>query len=213
MKILALADETCKALYDYYVPGMLKDYDVILACGDLHAEYLSFIVTMARCPLLYVHGNHDASYEVNPPLGCDCIEDKIVVCKGLRILGLGGSMRYRPGEHQYTEKQMAKRIRKLRKKLKKYKGVDIVVTHAPVQGFGDMEDVCHRGFTAFRDLIDQYHPMYLVHGHVHTSYDHKLVREHTYGGAKLINACQRYDFEIGEDAFTPCKLKGDIPYV
>ena len=61
MRILAVADEECPALWDYYVPGRLKEYDLIISCGDLKAEYLSFLVTMARCPVLYVHGNHDTS--------------------------------------------------------------------------------------------------------------------------------------------------------
>ena len=88
MKILALSDETCKSLYDYYTPGKLSDYDLIISCGDLRPNYLSFLVTMARVPLMYVHGNHDVRYEKTPPEGCDCIEDKLVVYKGLRILGL-----------------------------------------------------------------------------------------------------------------------------
>ena len=61
MKILAISDEECPALWDYYVPGRLKEYDLILASGDLKADYLSFLVTMARAPVLYVHGNHDTS--------------------------------------------------------------------------------------------------------------------------------------------------------
>ena len=132
MKILALSDEECPALYDYYIPGRLKDYDLIISCGDLNAKYLSFIVTMARVPVLYVHGNHDAGYERTPPEGCDCIEDQIIVYNGLRILGLGGCRRYHPGPHQYTEKEMRRRIRKLRFQLWRHKGVDLVVTHAPL---------------------------------------------------------------------------------
>ena len=213
MKILALADETCKALYDFYSPGKLAEYDLILACGDLRAEYLSFIVTMARCPVFYVHGNHDAGYEMKPPLGCDCVEDKIVVYKGLRVLGLGGSFRYRPGEHQYTEKEMAKRIRKLRWKLRKSKGVDIVITHAPAAGLGDMDDPAHKGFACFLGLMEQYHPRYLVHGHVHPNYDQAVQREHIYGDTKVINAFERYTFEIPDDTILPCKWKGDLPYV
>lgn len=213
MKVLALSDEICKALYDHYVPGMLKDYNLILACGDLNADYLSFIVTMARCPVLYVHGNHDESYEVNPPLGCDCVEDIIVVYKGLRILGLGGCVKYRPGEHQFTEKQMQKRIRKLKKKLKKYGGVDIVLSHAPVAGYGDLPDVAHKGFECFRDFIDAYHPRYWIHGHVHKSYDHTMERVHRCGDTTIINACSRYEFEIDESSFEPCTLKGELPYV
>ena len=82
MKILAISDEECPALWDYYTPGKLNDYDLIISCGDLKASYLSFLVTMARCPLLYVHGNHDENYERRPPEGCDCIEDRLVTVYG-----------------------------------------------------------------------------------------------------------------------------------
>ena len=68
MKILTVADEESPIYYDYYKPGKLHEFDLILACGDLSASYLEFLVTMARCPLLYVHGNHDDSYEKKPPL-------------------------------------------------------------------------------------------------------------------------------------------------
>ena len=196
MKILALSDEECPALWDYYIPGRLKGYDLIISCGDLKPNYLSFIVTMANVPVLYVHGNHDARYERNPPEGCDCIEDDLVVINGLRIMGLGGSYRYRPGPHQYSEREMRKRIFKLRRKLRKHKGVDIVVTHAPPRGVGDAEDIPHRGFEAFLELIDQYHPQYLLHGHIHMSYGMDQTREREYHGTKVINTCERYVLEI-----------------
>ena len=67
MKILTISDEESPFLWDYYVPGRLSEFDLILSCGDLSAKYLSFLVTMARCPVLYVHGNHDGSYDRNPP--------------------------------------------------------------------------------------------------------------------------------------------------
>ncbi len=192
MKILALSDEECPALYDYYVPGRLKDYDLIISCGDLNAKYLSFIVTMARVPVLYVHGNHDGGYERNPPEGCDCIEDQIIVYDGLRILGLGGCYRYHPGPHQYSEKEMRRRIRKLRFQLWRHKGVDLVVTHAPPFGVGDDNDPAHRGFEAFLELIDKYHPKYLIHGHTHLRYGTDQTREREYHGTKVINVCERY---------------------
>ena len=196
MKILALSDEECPALWDYYMPGRLKGYDLIISCGDLKASYLSFIVTMANVPVLYVHGNHDSNYERNPPEGCDCIEDQLVVVNGLRILGLGGSYRYRPGPHQYSEKEMRKRIFKLRWKLRKHKGVDIVVTHAPPRGIGDAENLPHRGFEALLELIDKYHPKYLLHGHVHMRYGTDQTREREYNGTQVINTCERYVLEI-----------------
>ena len=134
MKLLIVSDEESAALWDYYQPGRLKEYDLIISCGDLKAKYLSFLVTMARCPLLYVHGNHDTDYVKEPPGGCDCIDDMLIEYNGLRILGLGGCRKYHPGAHQYTERQMRKRIRRLRWHLWRSGGVDIVVTHTPPEG-------------------------------------------------------------------------------
>lgn len=199
MKILILSDEECPAFWDHYQPGRLKEYDLILSCGDLNPKYLSFVVTMARAPLMYVHGNHDTSYERIPPEGCDCIDDQFVVYNGLRILGLGGSYRYRPGPHQYTDKEMRRRIRKLRWKLWWHKGVDIVVTHAPPAGIGDGDDRAHRGFASFLELIDKYQPKYLLHGHIHLRYGADQTRVRYRGKTQIINACERYVLEYPEE--------------
>ena len=199
MRILALADEELALFWDSYVPGRLREYDLILSAGDLKAAYLSFVVTMARAPVLYVHGNHDTGYAVTEPEGCDCIDGKIVEYRGLRILGLGGCVWYRPGDHQYTQKQMAKRIRKLRWDIAKYGGVDIVVTHAPPAGVGDSDDRAHQGFESFPELIDRYHPRYLLHGHVHKSYSMDFLREREYHGTQVINVCEKYVLDIPDE--------------
>ena len=199
MKILAVSDEEIPALWDYYVPGRLDDYDLIISCGDLRADYLSFLVTMAHCPVLYVHGNHDTGYATRPPEGCDCIDDAIVEYRGLRILGLGGCRWYHEGPHQYTEAQMRRRIRKLRYALWKTGGVDIVVTHAPPEGLGDDTDPAHRGFRALIELLDKYHPKYLLHGHVHLSYGTDKTRVREYNGTTVINASERYVLEVPDE--------------
>ena len=212
MKILTVSDEECLALWDFYVPGRLKDYDLILSCGDLNASYLSFLVTMARCPVLYVHGNHDGSYRTRPPEGCDCIDDAIVEYNGLRILGLGGCLRYHPGEHQYTEKEMRARIRRLKWQLRRLGGVDIVVTHAPPEGLGDGDDPAHWGFAALKELLDQYHPQYLIHGHVHTRYGASRPRMLEYGPTTIVNACERYVLDIQEPPCPDMKNYGQVIY-
>lgn len=199
MKILALADEECPELWDYYIPGRLKDYDLILSSGDLHATYLSFLVTMARCPVMYVHGNHDIGYEINPPEGCDCIDGVVTEYKGLRILGLGGCYRYRPGAHQYTEKQQRRRARRLRWQIARLGGVDIIVTHAPPYGVGDGEDLPHQGFETFLELIDFCHPKYLLHGHIHLRYGLDLQREREYHGTKVVNVCEKFTLDFPDE--------------
>lgn len=196
MKLLLLADKESPYLWEYYQPGRLREYDLILSCGDLNAEYLTFLATMGRAPLLYVHGNHDGNYDRHPPEGCDCIEDKLVTINGLRIVGLGGSRVYSGGKHQYTERQMNARIRKLGWQIRKAGGVDVVLTHAPARGFGDAEDYAHMGFEAFLPLLDRYRPRYLVHGHVHTEYGRDIPRMVQRGETTLINACERYTLEV-----------------
>ena len=199
MKILVLSDEEYPAFYENYVPGRLAGYDLIISCGDLNAKYLSFIVTMAHVPVLYVHGNHDVGYERAQPEGCDCIDGQMIVYKGVRILGLGGCKKYRPAPHQYTEKEMQKRLGRLRWKLWRHKGVDIVVTHAPPAGIGDAEDAAHRGFEAFLKLMDKYNPKYLLHGHIHLSYGADQTRVRAYGDTKVINATGQYVLEIPDE--------------
>lgn len=208
MRILAVADEECKALWDYYTPGKLKEYDLIISCGDLRASYLTFLVTMGRGPLMYVHGNHDTHYAIRPPEGCADIDGQLVLYRGLRILGLGGCRKYRPAPHQYSEKEMRKRIRKLKREIRLVGGVDVLVTHAPPRGVGDGEDPAHMGFECLLDFIDQYHPAYLLHGHVHSNYGYHHKPEQEYHGTQVINVSDRYTLDIPDpEPISPVREK------
>lgn len=193
MKILVVSDEPAPVYYDYYRPGKLDEFDLILSCGDLSRRYLEFLVTMAHCPLLYVRGNHDDSLIDEPPEGCECIEDRLVTVNGLRILGLGGSYRYKKtGRSMYTERQMERRIRKLRWKLRRAGGVDIVVAHAPIRGVNDMDNLTHRGFECFRDLVAMYSPKYFIHGHIHRNYGVNIPQISSCLTTTVINGCDYF---------------------
>lgn len=204
MKILAIADEESPYLWDYFEKSKLEGIDLIVSCGDLEPTYLSFLATFTSAPVIYVHGNHDDKYEKVSPEGCICIEDQIYVYKGIRILGLGGSMRYRPGQHQYTEWQMKKRVWKLKFQLFWRGGFDILVTHSPAYGINDGEDLAHRGFQTFVTLLEKYSPKYFLHGHVHMRYGRKYKRNDVYKNTKIINAYERYVFEYEEVNETKC---------
>jgi len=193
MRILLVADIESKFIWDHFDPERFQGIDLVISCGDLKSDYLSFIATMISAPVFYVHGNHDTNYETNPPGGCDSIEDKLVTFNGLRILGLGGSIKYSRNPfysippYQYTEKQMEKRIRKLWYKLMRNKGFDILVTHAPPYGIGDGSDLCHTGFKSFLTLLDKYKPKYMFHGHMHLNYG-RGKRTYDYNGTTIIDA-------------------------
>lgn len=196
MKILVLADHKSKFLYDYYEADKLKGVELIISCGDLDPNYLSFFATLCHAPVLYVRGNHDEIYEQRPPEGCICIEDQIYIHNGVRIMGLGGSMEYIPGaSNQYTERAMKHRIRKMRWKLWRNKGFDILVAHAPAFEVNDMEDRPHRGFACFRTLMEEYRPKMFVHGHVHANYGGAFKRQDRYEDTTVINAYEYYMIE------------------
>ncbi len=196
MKILAISDEESKYLWEYFDKSKLADIDLIISCGDLDPHYLSFLVTVSSAPVLYVRGNHDDKYENSPPEGCICIEDQIYVHEGVRILGLGGSMRYSTGANQYTEWQMKQRAAKLKFQLFRRRGFDILVTHAPAYQLNDGRDLPHQGFQVFRKLIEKYQPKFFLHGHVHLNYGRNQKRYDKYQDTHIINAFERCVFEF-----------------
>ena len=199
MKVLLIADEENKVLYEHYDPEKFREVDLIISAGDLHARYLEFLVTMGHAPLIYVPGNHDSNYVDFPPMGCDCADDRIIDFRGLRILGLGGSMKYKEGPYLYTEREMEKRIDRLRRMIMLFNGFDILLTHAPAKGYGDLEDLPHQGFQCFNDLLMRYKPKYMIHGHVHGNYGKfNRVRVHP-SGTVIINAYDKYDLNIKKE--------------
>ena len=199
MRILAIADLESRYYWDFFEKSKLEGLDLIISAGDLDPHYLSFLATYALCPVLYVHGNHDYKYETIPPDGCICIEDTVYEHQGVRILGLGGSMKYNMGHeslHQYTERQMAWRVAKARMKNSKKKGIDIFVAHSPAFRLNDGEDLPHMGFQCFYKILDKYQPGLYIHGHVHRNYGRKYVQEYAYNNTKIINAYERCIIDV-----------------
>ena len=175
----------------------LEGIDLILSCGDLPQKYLEYLTNFTAAPILYVHGNHDGSYKESEPGGCICVDDQVYTWKGLRIMGLGGCQRYNNEDtYQYTEKAMRRRVHKLEHQAHKRGGIDLLLTHAPAKGLNDGDDCAHRGFECFNEILDEYQPKWFIHGHVHLNYDAKLPRVCTRGNTTVINATERYVFEI-----------------
>jgi uncharacterized protein len=197
-RILAIADEVDDALYEDALQQLKPD--LILSAGDLPFDYLENLVTRAGVPLLYVPGNHDADVKyrrntfgpvvveepIPGPEGCDNVDGKIIEVNGLRIAGLGGSIRYREGPNQYTQAAMRRRALALELKARLHKRPDVLLTHSPPKGLGDGEDLPHQGFEAFHRLITVLHPQLMVHGHLHP-YGRKRSDRHL-GNTLIVNA-------------------------
>jgi Icc-related predicted phosphoesterase len=211
MKILAVADEVDEFLNGEKFETLRPD--IIVSCGDLPFDYLEFLVSSFNVPLLYVPGNHDPSVKradttwmsleqevpIPGPEGCDNVDGRVMEVRGLRIAGLGGSLRYKPGPNQYTQAQMRWRALNLEfrlrlKRVRSGRKLDVLITHAPPFGVGEAEDAAHVGFVAFRRIIDGLHPLVLVHGHLHPY--GKTRPERRIDDTRIINAIPSRVLEI-----------------
>lgn len=171
MKILGLSDEIVPFIYSAEVVEIFPEVDLVLSCGDLPAKYLEYVLTVLNVPLVYVPGNHDRD-DLRVPGGI-AADGEMVRVKGLRILGLGGSRRYKPrGRHQYTEWEMRMRSAKhlpelLWTTLRGRRAFDILLAHSPPYGIHDATDPAHIGFRSFRALMKRGRPRLMAHGHTH----------------------------------------------
>jgi len=172
------------------------DIDLIISCGDLPPEYLSFMIDSLKAPLYYVGGNHDIRYKAKPPEGGLNLHGRLIKFDGIQILGLEGSHWYNGGPYQYSEDQMRAIIRRLGPRLWWRGGVDVVVTHAPPRHIHDAEDPCHRGFECFHRLIQKYQPAYFIHGHIHREFPDPAKRITIFDRTKVVNTYGYYLLEI-----------------
>lgn len=199
MRILAVSDEIVPRIYHPSVRERFGEVELVLGCGDLPPSYLEFIVSSLDVPCLYVPGNHDGQPEhtdygltLTQPAGCICIDGRIRRHGGLVIGGLGGSLWYNGGAHQYSQRQMFVRVWRLLPRILWYRrangyGLDILITHAPPAGINDGTGA-HAGFTALRWLIERYPPRFLIHGHVHKNYRLTSSYDTRVGTTRVINA-------------------------
>ena len=199
MRILAISDTPEGWLWERWDRERVAGVDLVISCGDLPATYLEHIVTLANVPLVYVQGNHDTAYDDHAPEGCVSIDGQLRDFRGLRVMGLGGSIRYNDEVHGFTEAEMARKAARMALLASATGGVDLVVTHAPLRGYGDLDDLHHRGFEALGRLVERTRPRYLLHGHVHLEYGRiERVREHPCG-TTIVNVCGSYVLEIPDE--------------
>ena len=189
LKILSVSDFIDKSLKKRVEDRTLEPVDLIISCGDLDPEYLSFLRDRLDTPLYYVKGNHDIRYSATNPVGCENIHGRIVRYKTLNIMGLEGSIWYNGGMNQYTDKEMQKILFFMGFSIWRKGGVNIVATHAPPRHIHDAEDRCHMGFKSFTKFINKKQPDYFIHGHIHKDFKTMSDRITRVGSTQVVNTC------------------------
>jgi Icc-related predicted phosphoesterase len=176
--ILCVSDDVSRRLNFCQAPQTVGKADFIISCGDLPFDYLEFLMTCFNTPMYYVLGNHDVDgflrecgqVDYRPDAG-ESIDGYAVEAKGILLAGLGGSLRRGfTLKNQYTDAEMWRRVlllapQLLSNQVRYGRRLDIFVAHSPARGIHESEDPAHRGFAAFRWLLDWAKPRWMLHGH------------------------------------------------
>ncbi len=221
MKILCVADHIDPLVYSSSVKSRFGDVDLVLSAGDLPMDYIGFIASSLNKPVGFVFGNHNLKElptfsrsarplldstsihsQIRNQFGATYLEDRVRRINGLLIAGLGGSMRYNNGEHQFTEGQMYRRMWRLVPRLLWNRVVhgrylDILLTHASPRGIHDRQDPCHVGFRSMLWFMRRFRPRYLLHGHIHL-YDLNAQRVTQFRQTQVINVYDHYVLDVEE---------------
>jgi Icc-related predicted phosphoesterase len=179
VKILFVSDKVVEHLYSPVILQRCQDVELIIGCGDLPYYYLEYLLSMLNVPLVFVHGNHDPEQEylsdgtaIRGPSGGVNLHCSTQKEKGLLLAGLEGSIRYKDGSFQYSQREMWLNVfylvpRLLINKMIYGRYLDILVAHSPPYGIHNGDDRIHVGFKAFMWLMKVFQPRYFIHGHRH----------------------------------------------
>jgi len=172
IRILAASDERDPTLDGQASRTTLEPVDLVLGAGDLEPSYLAFLADAFCVPLLYVRGNHDVGGAWEPEsrhLPEPLVDGRVHRELGLRIMGFSGSPQYAAHGHPGAEQQVSGMSMWWRAlgawPAAVAGGPMLMLTHAAPRGANDAADRAHRGFGAFRWLLDRLAPPLWIHGH------------------------------------------------
>jgi uncharacterized protein len=189
-RVLAVSDEPEPALDSAPGRANLGHIDLVIGAGDLEPDYLAFVTDAFGAPLAYVRGNHDvgAAWVHTGKILPEPLRDgRMHEEDGVRLVGFSGSPRYNERGMQFSNARMWLRVLGSWPRLRGRMPL-VVVTHAAPRGLNDAPDHAHRGFSAFRWLVDRLAPPLWLHGHtalVRRGLDDRQVRH----GPTLIYNC------------------------
>ena len=168
IRLLAVSDDRDPALDHPENRNRLERVDLVVGCGDLEPDYLSFLADAFVSPLVFVRGNHDAGAAWNAESlhVPDPIADGAVLREaGIAVTGLSwpslrnGRARDETGAWSQVAQLMLRHAGRPPEPL-------LVLSHAPPRGAGDVAtDPYHVGFSAYEWLARHVKPPLWLHGH------------------------------------------------
>lgn len=210
VRILAVSDAMDSALAWSANRDLLGSIDLVVGCGDLEPQSLAFVIDSFAAPSVHVRGNHDTGVgwsegvHLLPNAARSGVSICPVVAAGTDIevlpLGWAGA----PGAVARRDEGAAWRHVlgwSVRRAIGGRSGRPfLVVSHVPPLGAGDAADPYHRGFRAYRWLMERARPVLWLHGHTPLVGIPWLV---TCGPTTLVNATGAVLIELVPAAASP----------
>jgi len=174
IRLLAVSDAPDPALEHEVNRQALGQLDGIVGCGDLEPSYLGFLADAFHVPVAFVRGNHDRGGRWR-----STARDAPTAMASGRLTELGDitiapfswpglrsdQVALRDERGAWWDVFRAARQLVLRR-LRRARGPVLIVSHAPPRGVGDTAtDPYHRGYAAYRWLLDRLRPPLWLHGH------------------------------------------------
>jgi hypothetical protein len=176
IRILAASDETDPALDHLANREALGSIDLVVGCGDLSPDRLCFLADAFRAPLVFVRGNHDRGGPWPAPgnLPAPLSGSDPTSLPGIQLLGLPWPTADRETNHrdetaawlQVCRVAGPRIVSSMSSRLIGPGKPLLVLSHVPPRDAGDTPtDLYHRGFAAYRLLLDRLAPPLWLHGH------------------------------------------------
>ncbi len=168
IRLLAISDVFEPTLVDARNREAVAPVDLIIGCGDLDCDDLTFVVDAFDAPLVYVQGNHDTEdrWRQCQDFCPEAIHSTAVIHRaGLSIAGLTWPGRRGKGGNRSDRTAWSQALSLATRRLGKLDPM-IVLSHVPPLGAGDVPtDAYHRGFEGYRWLLERLQPALWLHGH------------------------------------------------
>ena len=180
----------------------IDDCDLLLIAGDvcpleneagqnkwLDKQFIPWLKTI-KIPVVMCSGNHDWPFYYNPFYlkkpslsHVHHLQNETVTINDVTIFGTPWTLEFNNWAFNTNEAGLNKVCEKIPK------DIDLILSHGPPKGYGDMAQGEHVGSSIVRAYIEIIQPKYMVYGHIHGGYG---VYEH--GSTKLINCSLVDDF-------------------
>jgi uncharacterized protein len=177
IRLLAASDEREPAMEFEQNRQAIAPLDGVIGCGDLDPHWLAFLADAFQAPLVYVRGNHDRGGDwderdrvVPEPLAAGATTRLAgILVGGLEwpIAGRGDNRRRPDLAWWQALRLFAGRLRPAA--TRRHEPI-VMISHVAPEGAGDVPtDLYHRGFRAYRWLLDRMRPPLWLHGHTTTA--------------------------------------------